>query len=61
MYIEKPYQGNMLDNLIASVQRAEVHAALAVDDQTPVQVAVHATYAYEFDSTYDSEAIFGVA
>ena len=59
MYTEKPYEGNMLDNLIASVQRAEVHAAVAVDNQMPVQVELHATRAYEF--TYDTEAILGVA
>jgi len=53
------YQGNMLDNLIASVQKAEAHAAIAFDNPMPVQVAVPATRAYEF--TYDNEAILGVA
>ncbi|MDP9266882.1 MAG: hypothetical protein M3P27_00975 [Acidobacteriota bacterium] len=53
------YTGNMIDNLIASVQQAEEHAGLAFDNQMPVQVEVRATHAYQFAN--DNEAVFGVA
>jgi hypothetical protein len=53
------YEGHMLDNLIASVQKAEQHAAVIADNQMPVRVELYATRAHEF--TYDSEALLGVA
>lgn len=53
------YTGTMLDNLIASVQKAEQHAAVIADNQMPVPVELYATRAYEF--TYDNEALLGVA
>jgi hypothetical protein len=53
------YQGNMLDNLIASVQKAEAHAVLPFDNQMPVQAEAQASPAYDF--IYDNEAVFGVA
>jgi|GEM_PF-5750467 len=59
MYTEQPYTGTLLESLVASVQKAEAHAAIAFDNQMPVQVEVHATYSYDF--TYDNEAVFGVA
>lgn len=54
------YTGTMIDNLIASVERAEEHAEVAtVSEPQPVKVEVCATYTYEF--TYNSEALVGVA
>ena len=54
------YTGTMIDNLIASVERAEEHAEVAtVPEPQPVKVEVYATYTYEF--TYNSEALVGVA
>ncbi len=51
------YTGPMIDDLMASVQKAEQHAA-----EQPVteelHVEIHATYSYEF--TYN-EALLGVA
>jgi hypothetical protein len=54
------YTGTMIDNLIASVERAEQHVEPAtVSAAQPVKVEVYATYSYEF--TYNNEALVGVA
>ncbi|MBI2678359.1 MAG: hypothetical protein HYX28_06225 [Candidatus Koribacter versatilis] len=52
------YTGTMLDNLIASVQKAEEHAAVIADHRMPVQVELYAR-THEFN--YDNEALLGVA
>ena len=54
------YSGTMIDDLIGSVQKAEAHAQVELrEEQTPLQVEMHAAYSYEF--TYHSEALLGVA
>jgi hypothetical protein len=52
------YTGTMIDELIASVQKAEAHAAPQSEPQMPAEVAMQAAYAYEF--TFN-EALLGVA
>ena len=60
MYTGSVYSGTMIDNLIASVERAEEHAHVTtVPEPQPVKVEVYATYSYEF--TYNSEVLVGVA
>jgi len=40
MFVEKKYTGNMLDNLIASVERAEAHALpVSLRISEPTQLA----------------------